>query len=78
MSDPAQQAAARAALSVASRDLETPVNDLTVLQVIRRRRTRTKIPFYYVTITRPDGTRAFYQVSDDGQRVEPGGKLVRS
>ena len=74
MSDPAQQAAARAALSVASRDLETAIDELTVLQVIRRRRSRTKIPFYYVTISRPDGTRAFYQVGDAGRRVEPGGK----
>ena len=77
MSDPTQQAAARAALSMATRDLETDVRGLRVLQVIRRRRGQTKIPFYYVTIERPDGTQVSYQVSDDGQRVEPGGILVR-
>ena len=76
MSDPAQQAAARAALSVAARDLERDIRDLTVVQVIRRRRAQTKIPFYYVTIRRSDGTHAYYQVSDDGHRVEHGGKLV--
>jgi hypothetical protein len=77
MSDPAQQAAARAALSTASSELETAVGELRVLQVIRRRRAQTKIPFYYVTIKRPDGTRVYYQVSDYGQRVERGGIWVR-
>jgi hypothetical protein len=70
MSDPAQQVAARAALDEAGRTPGLSQGELTVVQVQRRRRANTKIPFYYVTVELGTGTRLTYQVSDDGRRVE--------
>ena len=78
MSDPAQQAAARAALAEASREIGTDVRSFTVLEVLRRRRERTKVPFYLVTLELPTGTRLTYQVSDDGQRLERSGRFMTS
>ena len=71
VSGPGQQVAARAALDEASRALNVTPPDLTVVEVRRRRRANTKVPFYYVTFQLATGTRLRYQVSDDGRRVEP-------
>jgi hypothetical protein len=73
MPNQAGQIAARAALAEASRYLATAVHDLTVVELLRRRRANTKEPFYFVTVEAPNGTRLSYQVSDDGRRVEAEG-----
>ena len=78
MSDSAQQAAARAALSEASRLEGREPRDFAVLEVMRRRRSKTKVPFYYVTLELATGTRLHFQVSDDGRRVEPWGSFQTS
>lgn len=78
MPDPAQQSAARAALAKASRELETDARDFTVLEVLRRRRDGTKLPFYLATLELPNGTRLTFQVSDNGQRVEPSERFMTS
>jgi hypothetical protein len=70
MADPGQEAAARAALTDASRALRLALSDFTVLSVRRRRRANTKVPFYDVTLQLATGTQLRYQVSDEGRRVE--------
>ena len=71
MADPAQETAARAALTAASRALGLSRSDITVVGVRRRRRANTKVPFYDVTLQLATGTQLRYQVSADGLRAEP-------
>jgi hypothetical protein len=70
MADPAQQTAARAALSDASRALGLALSDFTILSVRRRRRANTKVPYYDVTLQLATGTQMRYQISDEGRRAE--------
>jgi len=70
VTDPAQDLAARGALAGAVEILGVEIERLSVREVVRRRRRDTKVPFYYVTVEDPTGTRLILQVSDDGRRVE--------
>jgi hypothetical protein len=70
MADPAQDAAARAALADASRVLGLSLSEFTVLGVRRRRRANSKVPFYDVTLQLATGTQLRYCVSEDGRRAE--------
>jgi hypothetical protein len=72
MTGPAQaEGCARAALGATAAALDVDVQELTVLEAVRRRRAGSKIPFHSVTIQAPSGSRLRYQMSDDGARVEP-------
>jgi hypothetical protein len=70
VTDPAQQAAARGALRAAAVELNVGEHELTVRDVVRRRREGSKAPFYYVTVQGPAGDQLRFQVSDNGARVE--------
>jgi hypothetical protein len=69
VSDPAQQAAARAALAEASREFWLEPRDFVVYEVVRRRRANTKTVFYRVGLVQTNGVRHIYLVSDDGAKV---------
>jgi hypothetical protein len=70
MSDPAQQAAARATLAKASHDYCLDRRDFIVFEVVRRRRANSKAVFYRVGLGLANGVRLTYLVSDDGRRVD--------
>jgi hypothetical protein len=73
MATPGHNAAVRAALPVAARDLGAPVAHLTVSGVVRRRKAHTKVPFYIVSFEDRVGNRRAYFVTEDATRVEPYG-----
>ena len=64
MTDPGQDAAARAALKWATAELGV---EPTVAGVVRLRRANTKTPFYEVTVRGPGGDDHICLVDLDGQ-----------
>src|SRR4051794_21186222 len=69
MSDPDRQAAARAALTEASRELGMNPSDFAVIEVKRRRHPISKRPYYSVVLVPSVGTRLGYAVFDHGHCV---------
>ena len=70
MSDPAQEAAARTALTDAAGRLGIDWTDLRVTRVLRRRPANRKTEhFYYVDIEDTHGCGLYYRVHSNGELV---------